>query len=209
MTTWERAQELRARISAVLPSMKVELSPNPAANIGGLHQTAAEIRSKSNQVRDALWAVMHINMELRREAADASWAYDQAVADTTKANVDNQAIKQLKTKEEREMAIRQLVVDKYQTYIDTKTRLEEWDQFVKMVNLVYYSLSHTRDDLNTQVAVIRQQMFNGEIKPNKDLGNLSSLADLLGAEAKKLLNDESGIPGQTNGEVAFEEASHG
>ena len=194
---WDEAEKFRDSVLPWLPSSKVELDKDPSTNIGGLHSKASEIRSQANKVRDVVFDAMAFNMMLRREAAAASWAYEQAKAKVVKDPANLETLTKLKTKDEREVAVQQIAATEYKASIDTQSRLEEWDQFLKMVNLVYYSLTHTREDLNTQVALIKQQMFNGEIKPNKDLGKLSSLADLLGADARSLF--------QTGGEPEPEE----
>lgn len=183
---WAAGEALRADAMAWLPSAKVELDRDPSANIGGLHAKAAEIRAQANKVRDVVYGAMAINMGLRNESAKATWAYEQAKAAAAKNPANADALAKLKTKDEREVAIQQIVAQEYRAYVDTANRLEEWDQFLKMVNLVYYSLTHTREDLNTQVSIIKQQMFNGEVKPNGDLSKLSSLSELLGAEARSL-----------------------
>lgn len=183
---WEAAQDFRVATLAWIQTAKVELEKDPTQNIGGLHQKAAEIRSHANKVRDAVFETMAFNMILRREAAQATWAYEQAKATTAKEPATAEALGKLKTKDEREVALQQLVAAQYQAYVDATNHLEEWDVFLKMVNLVYYSLSNTRDDLQTQVSVIKQQMFNGEVKPNGELSKLSSLSELLGADARNL-----------------------
>lgn len=185
---WQAAERLRDEAMGWVQTAKVELDRDPSSNIGGLHAKAAEIRSQANKVRDVVYGAMAINMALRNESAKATWAYEQAKAAAAKAPVNAEALAKLKTKDEREVAIQQIVAQEYQAYVDTANRLEEWDQFLKMVNLVYYSLTHTREDLNTQVSIIKQQMFNGEVKPNGDLSKLSSLSELLGAEARSLFN---------------------
>lgn len=186
--TWTAAQLLRDGAMSWLPDVKVELDKDPSRNIGGLHAKAAEIREKANKVRDVVYGSMAINMALRREAAEAAWTYEQARASAAKDPANEALLSKLKTKDEREAAVQQIVATQYQSHVDAGNRLEEWDQFLKMVNLIYYSLTHSREDLTTQVNIIKQQMFNGEVKPNEGLSKLSSIADLLGAEAKSLFS---------------------
>lgn len=208
---WADAEALRDSTMPWLPTAKVDLDKDPSNNIGGLHAKAAEIRSQANKVRDVVFSAMAFNMGLRREAAASSWAYEQAKAQAVKDPATADILAKLKTKDEREVAVQQIVADQYKASVDAQSRLEEWDQFLKMVNLVYYSLTHTREDLNTQVALIKQQMFNGEIKPNKELGKLSSLADLLGADARSLFQSagapggtgDAGLPPGSDGEVGW------
>lgn len=201
---WQAATEMREAIMPSLMEYKVELDKDPSTNIGGLHAKAAEVRSNANTVRDVVFTAMALNMKLRREAADAAWAYEQAKAVAIKDPANLEVLAKLKTKDEREVAVQQIVAVEYKATVDAQSRLEEWDQFLKMVNLIYYSLSHTREDLNTQVALIKQQMFNGEIKPNKELNKLSSLADLLGADARSLFQS-AGVPDETPGPIPVAE----
>lgn len=184
---WGQAQELQQMLMEWLPTAKVELDRDPSANIGSLHQKAAEIRSQANRVRDAVYATMAVNMVLIQDANTAEWQYEQAMAASAKDPTNVEVLAKLKTKDEREAALQQINLPLYQRYVETKAHRDEWDQFLKMVNLVYYSLTHTREDLNTQVSIIKQQMFNGEIRPNKDLDKLGSVFDMLGDEAKALL----------------------
>jgi len=184
---WAQAQELQQSLMEWLPTAKVELDSDPSTNIGGLHQKAAEIRSQANRVRDAVYAVMAVNMALIQDANAAEWQYEQAMASSAKEPANIEDLTKLKTKDEREAALQQINLPLYQRYVETKARRDEWDQFLKMTNLVYYSLTHTREDLNTQVSIIKQQMFNGEIRPNKALDKLGSVFDMLGDEAKALL----------------------
>lgn len=206
---WEAAEQLRDGAMPWLVTAKVELDKDPSANIGGLHAKAAEIRSQANKVRDVVFSAMAVNMVLRRESAAATWAYEQAKAAAAKDPSNAEALAKLKTKDERETAVQQLVANEYQAHVLLQNRLEEWDQFLKMVNLVYYSLTHTREDLNTQVNIIKQQMFNGEVKPNKELDKLGSVFDLLGDSARSLLTSTPepaapAIPGGS-GEVGWEQ----
>jgi hypothetical protein len=184
---WPEAEKLRDATLPWLPTAKVELDRDPSNNIGGLHGKAAEIRSQANKVRDVVFGAMAFNMALRRESAAATWAYEQAKTDALKVQANIDALAKLKTKDEREAALQQIVATEYKASIDAHSRLEEWDQFLKMVNLVYYSLTHTREDLNTQVSIIKQQMFNGEIKADKHLEKLGSVFDMLGEGARSLL----------------------
>ena len=184
---WQAAEKFRDETLSWLPSAKVELDKDPAANIGGLHVKAAEIRSHANRVRDVVFATMGVNMQLKSTASVAEWAYEQAMAAAAKDPVVVESLSKLKTKDEREGALKQICAAQYQDHVQAEARLQEWDQFLKMVNLVYYSLTNTREDLSLQVSIIKQQMFNGEVKPNQELGKLSSLADLLGADARNLL----------------------
>ena len=204
---WEAAQTFRATTLGWIQTAKVELDKDPTQNIGGLHQKASEIRSHANKVRDAVFETMAFNMILRREAADATWAYDQAKAAAAKDPATSEALAKLKTKDEREVALQQIVATQYQAHVDAGNHLEEWDVFLKMVNLVYYSLTHTREDLNTQVSVIKQQMFNGEVKPNGELSKLSSLSELLGADARNLFagsfDAPADAPSGPTGEVGW------
>lgn len=204
---WTAAESFRDEAMGWLPTAKVELDKDPSSNIGGLHGKAAEIRAQANKVRDVVYHAIAVNMYLRREAAAATWSYEQAKAAAAKDPSNLDALSKLKTKDERETAVQQIVARQYQEYVDANNRLEEWDQFLKMVNLVYYSLSHTRDDLNTQVSVIKQQMFNGEVKPNEDLSKLSSLSELLGADARQLFSSASMTPAETlpggSGEIGW------
>lgn len=208
---WTAADEFRAATLAWIQTAKVELDRDPTQNVGGLHQKAAEVRTHANKVRDAVFETMAFNMLLRREAAETTWVYEQAKAAAAKdpANVD--VLAKLKTKDERETALQQIVATEYQAYIRAGNRLEEWDVFLKMVNLVYYSLTHTREDLNTQVSVIKQQMFNGEVKPNQDLSKLSSLSELLGADARSLFagsfDPPADAPSGPTGEVGWGDLS--
>jgi hypothetical protein len=206
---WEVAQKLRDEALPWLPAAKVELDRDPSNNIGGLHAKAAEIRSHANKVRDVVFSAMAFNMALRRESAAATWAYEQAKTDALKVPTNVEALARFKTKDEREAALQQIVASEYKASVDAHSRLEEWDQFLKMVNLVYYSLTHTREDLNTQVSIIKQQMFNGEVKADKNLEKLGSVFDMLGEGARNLLltpspngNEDHGpsIPGGS-GEV--------
>jgi hypothetical protein len=185
--TWSAAQGLRDSVVPWLLTAKVDLDKDPSNNIGGLHAKAAEIRSQANKVRDVVFSAMAFNMALRRESAAATWAYEQAKTEAMKVPANVEQLSRLKTKDERESALQQLVAAEYKASVDAQSHLEEWDQFLKMVNLVYYSLSHTREDLNTQVSIIKQQMFNGEVKPNKDLDKLGSVFDLLGENARNLI----------------------
>jgi hypothetical protein len=191
---WARALQLRQATIAWLPLAKVELERDPSANIGGLHQKAADVRAHANRVRDVVFEVMAIKMELHREACATALAYEGAMAQATIARSDEEAVKRFKTKEEREMVLRQGILPVYQAMVDAENRMEAWELYLKMVNLVYYSLSNTRDDLSTQVAIIKQQMFNGEVKPNGELSKLSSLSELLGAEARQLFENVSSEP---------------
>lgn len=191
---WTSAETFREQVMTWLPTAKVELDKDPSTNIGGLHGKAAEIRAQANKVRDVVYNAMALNMGLRREAAAATWAYEQAKASAAKDPANIETLAKLKTKDEREVAVQQIIAKEYQAYVDATNRLEEWDQFLKMVNLVYYSLTHTREDLNTQVSVIKQQMFNGEVKADKGLEKLGSVFDMLGEGARSLLQ-----PPSTNG----------
>jgi hypothetical protein len=184
---WTAAEQLRDGAMPWLVTAKVELDKDPSSNIGGLHAKAAEIRAQANKVRDVVFSAMAVNMVLRRESAAATWAYEQAKASAAKDPVNADILAKLKTKDEREVAVQQIVATEYQSHVLLQNRLDEWDQFLKMVNLVYYSLTHTREDLNTQVNIIKQQMFNGEVKPNKELDKLGSVFDLLGDSARSLL----------------------
>lgn len=186
-SVWPSAQALRDEVMPWLPNCKVELVRDPSSNIGGLHAKAAEIRAETNKVRDVVFKVMAFNMALRREASEASWRYEQARNDALKVPHNNEILAKYKTKDEREAALQQIVAAEYKASIDTKARLEEWEMFLKMVNLVYYSLSNTRDDVNTQVSIIKQQMFNGEIKADAGLEKLGSVFDMLGEGARTLL----------------------
>lgn len=207
---WAEACAIRDEAMTWLQSAKVDLPAEPDTNLRLLHQKAATIRTEANKVRDAVYAAMRINMLLRRSLANASWTYEQAKNTASNDPAVKTRLSSYKTKEERADALQQEVATQYKDYLDAKNHIEEWEQYMKMVNLVYYSLSDTRQDLNTQVSVVKQQMFNGEIKPNGELEKIGSLFDLLGDGAKSLLRtaeapagDGSGVPGQS-GETTWD-----
>lgn len=207
MSLWPLAEQTRFDALAWLDQAKVTLDKDPRDNIGSLHAKVAETRDWANRVRDLLFRVMNIGIELRREAGYAEAAYDQAMASAMMLRADEDAVKKFKSKEEREAVLRQGILEIYQTKVTTSARIAEWEAFTKAVNLIYYSLSNTRDDIGTQVAILKQQMFSGEVQPNPELGKISSLTDLLGDNARTLLSslqmDSSPEPSGPGGETAW------
>lgn len=184
--TWDVAVRLRSDALVWLNSARVDLDRDPTKNIGGLHAKVAEVRQWANKVRDLLFQVQLVTMQLRRESSQANVAYEARLSEAIRHKTDDAVLKQFKSKEERELFFRQGFQECYDQKVTAEQRLEEYEAFQKAVNLIYYSLSNTRDDVGTQVAVLKQQMFSGEIKPNPELGKFNSLADFLGEGARSL-----------------------
>lgn len=184
---WTAALALRDAVMPTLPHAVVELDRDPAANIGGLHIKLADVRAHANKVRDYVFQALLIGSGLRRQAVVAKMAYDAAYSKRNAELADTPAYKALKTKEERELLVRASLDTEYGQMMECEARVDEWEDFKKALNTIYFSLNGTRDDISTQVQVLKQQMFNGEIKPNKDLEKLGSLGELLGSAGKAFI----------------------
>lgn len=187
-TAWSVAAHFRAEAAKWLPTCKVQLDKDPTLNIGHLHAQIAEVREYADKVRDTFYSALDLKVALRNDAATCEDQYQRALAYAQQVYADIEAFKKLKSKEERELMLRVLVERSYKAMRETAERLEDWEQFIKQVNVVVFSLNDTRHDIEAQIAVLKVQMFKGELKPNPELGALSGLADILGSDARSFLS---------------------
>ena len=186
-TVWSVAQPFREEVARWLLTAKVQLDKDPTLNIGALHAQIAEVREHSNKVRDAYYNALDLKVALRNEAAGCETRYERALAGAQQAYAEVESFKKLKSREERELLLRVLIERTYLAKRETAERLEDWEQFLKQISAVMFSLNDTRKDIEAQIAVLRVQMFKGDLKPNPELKALNGLADLLGSDARSLL----------------------
>lgn len=201
MSTWQIAEQFRTTTIEWVQKAKVGLDRDPTKNIGGLHAKVAEVRGHANSVRDALFNAMTLQIALRRYAAQTEMEYSAALSQATRDRVDDELLKKFRSKEEREQFLRTDFMGVYEAQQMAALHLEEWELFVKMLQIVYYSLNDTRRDIETQTAILKQQMFNGEVQPNKELKEINSLADLFGGAGREILSHVGGAAVLSSGEV--------
>lgn len=201
---WTLANKRRAEVLDWIQNKRVDLDSNPVGKIGGLNAKIALVREYSNQVRDEVFQAMGLKTALLRESHLASDAYNDKLSEKMQdiRQMTPEQIKALpKTAEEREVFWRQGFKPLYDTKVEAERRVEEWDQFQKMLYTIYYSLRDTANDIQTQLNVIRQQYFSGEIELNH---KAASIFDFLSPDARKLvstgevpleiLDDGGGVP---------------
>lgn len=189
LTPWDVASTFQTQQIDTLAKYKVELDRDPTQNVGRLHEKIATVREYSNEVRDVLFRAQTMMRALGREAAAAGEAYNKRIADLGRSKVDDETYKKMKSKDERELYLRAECADIYERHRVAEERVEEWDGFIKQINTIYYSLSNTRDDINAQINVLKQQIFKGDIKPGEELRELSGLPLL-----NELLSSETHVP---------------
>jgi hypothetical protein len=216
-TTWDVACNTRESCLPWLKNARVELDRDPTKNIGGLHGKLCEVRTHANHVRDALFDAMQIEQVLRREAQRARGRYEGELSRTLRAKIGSEELKPFKSKEERESYLRQDFADLYTAQEDSAGYVVEWELYVKSINIIYWSLDHTRKEIDAQVNIVRQQMFNGEVKPNAELKQLGALGSMLGAAGREFVaamtpeDPEALMAPSTGGsvaEVSFDDSHH-
>lgn len=188
---WSLALETRQAALTWLRDKKVELDLNPSTKIGSLNQKISTVRNYSNSVRDEIFQAIGIKSSLLREKNQAADAYNDALSAKMQdmRSMTAEQIKALpKTAEEREVFWRSGFKPLYDKKIEAERRVEEWEQFQKMLYTIFYSLRDTANDIQTQLNVIRQQYFSGELKLDKQA---VGLMDFLGPSARNLVESTS------------------
>jgi hypothetical protein len=143
---------------------------------------------------------MGLKTALLRESHLAADAYNNKLSEKMQdmRQMTPEQIKALpKTAEEREVFWRQDFKPLHDKKVEAERRVEEWDQFQKMLYTIYYSLRDTANDIQTQLNVIRQQYFSGEIELSP---KAAGLMDFLSPAARKLVGaDETPLEVLDNG----------
>ncbi len=186
-TNWTGAVKLRREALDWLNNEKITLAKNPSEHIGGLNEKLSEVRDRLNKVRDIVFDSQGLLIVLRREAHKASDAYERSLetAILNSRSLSPDAQKSLpKSADERELYYRKDFLELYKLKLEAERRVEEWESFQKMVNTVYYDLKDASKDIITQIQVIKQQYFSGEIKLSKEA---TALFDFLGEDAQKFI----------------------
>ena len=189
---WDAAKAFRLATNNWVLTAKVSLDQDPTRSIGSLNAKKATVRDLAFKIRDVLFEVKTYHVALRREMHAASDAYEDALAgEMAKTRTEDEVKKLPKSAEEREKFYRLGFPHIYQAKLETSRRVEEWESHEKSVNLIYYSLKDTEQALDSQLSVIKQQYFSGELKLNKDA---ASFADFLGDDAKHFFPEGFELP---------------
>lgn len=184
---WEAARKERKATLVWLKDQKVELEKNPAALIGALNEKIALVRQMSNRVRDEVFSAQAIMIALKREKYTADDAYEAALSSAlhdTSLLSDIEQKKLPRSQEERERHFRRSFLPAYNDKLEAERHVEEWELYQKMINSIYYSLKDTNDNILTQLSVIKQQYFSGELELDK---KAVGLASWLSEDAKELV----------------------
>ena len=203
---WAVASALKKSIIETLKSSKVELDADPSKNLGNLSGKVAQLRSYSNTTRDALFDAIRIRISLRRDFVAATEAYDTKLSQAISEDIDNDVVKKMRSADEREKYFRQGFIELFKTRNQAQAHVEEWEEFIRLIYLVYNSLRYTKDDVLSQISIIKNQILTGELAVSEQAGKAGGLMDFISIEGRNLLEGAAADSEATelpDGEVSF------
>ena len=204
---WAVASALKKATIETLKSAKVELDADPSKNLGNLSAKVSQLRSYSNTTRDALFDAIRIRISLRREFAIATEAYDTKLSQAISEDIDNDVVKKMRSADEREKYFRQGFMGLFKSRNQAQAHIDEWEEFIRLIYVVYNSLRYTKDDILSQISIIKNQILLGELEVSEQASKAGGLLDFISVEGRNLLEGvaaESGTSDLPDGEVSFE-----
>ena len=206
-SSWNLASALKKSTIETLKSAKVELDVDPSKNLGNLSGKISQLRSYSNTTRDALFDAIRIRISLRREFVSATEAYDTKLSRAISEDIDNDVVRKMRSADEREKYFRQGFMELFAARNQAQAHLDEWEEFIRLIYVVYNSLRYTKDDILSQISIIKNQILLGELEVSEQAGKASGLLEFMSVEGRTLLlgsaaeSETSDLP---DGEASFE-----
>lgn len=179
--TWQEFEDQMIDKVEWAKGARVSLEPDQTQNIARLHEKLALARTWHTSIRDVILDAMLMQTEVKKDLLEAEIAFQKYSSNFYLNPPEDAKYKGLKTKEERELYMQSNSNGIYEKLLTWKSRLERTEDYIKQLYLVYYSVNGAREDVTTQVSILKQQMYSGEVKPSKDFLELPpALAGLLG-----------------------------
>lgn len=158
-----------------LSVMTIALDDDPISKgLVKLHEKISMIREKQNRTATIFQKAIKIRALIQRGQRTAKSYYNAKFDVAFSTQVKEKGV----AKEEREATARISVQDHRETLDKWEDYLDEARAFHDVAKLIYDNLSATKDDILSQITVIKEQIMIGEIPLKQGINGILSAKDI-------------------------------